>query len=159
MCSRRDPAQLLAPLGRDGDWLAAPVVVRDLNALGVGDDLAVDGQLVLEVEALGAEPAGADGDLDLPPEAHRGPEVDLDPRDDQVHVLEPDREPLLLEERDPRLLEVGQEDCVVDVTHRVEIAEAHLLDVDHDALGHARDASEEAADEWPADAPGSPSPP
>ena len=52
---------------------------------------------------------------------------------------------VLLEERDPRLLEVRQEDRIVDVTHRVEIAEADLLHVRDRALGHARDASGRAA--------------
>src|SRR4051794_38950135 len=44
-CSRDDGRQLLAPVFRQGDRLATSVVVGDLDALGLGDGLAVDSQL------------------------------------------------------------------------------------------------------------------
>src|SRR4051794_27660649 len=98
-------------------------------------------ELVVEVEALRAETAGSDRDLDLLPEAYRGLEVDLDACEDHVHVFEPARCTGPGEEVDTSLLDVGQEDRVVHVAHRIEVTEAHLLGVDELAVRHAPDAS------------------
>ena len=64
------------------------VVVSDTDALCLGDQAAGRAQLVLEVEALRAEAAGSDADLDLVLEAERRAEVDLDPGDDDREVVE-----------------------------------------------------------------------
>src|SRR6478672_6512635 len=67
-----DRGQLLAPVGRQRDRFTAVVVVGDLNAFGPRDELSVHPQLVVQVEALGAKPAGPYGDLDILPETHGG---------------------------------------------------------------------------------------
>src|SRR6266487_6447259 len=77
-----DRGQLLAPVGRQRHRFTALVVVGDLDSLGLGDELSVDPQVVIQVEAFGTEPAGSYGNLDLLPQAHRGFEVDLDASDD-----------------------------------------------------------------------------
>ena len=81
---------------------------------------------VLEVEALGPEPPDADADLDLLAELDGGAEVDLDAREDHRHLRDvgllerPDR----AHELDPRGLDPRQEDGVVHVPHRIQVAEA-----------------------------------
>ena len=74
---------------------------------------------MLELEALRAEPTNARPDLDLLAGAELGAEVDLDAREDEL--AEP------AEEVQPRLLEVGRVDRVVDVAERVAIPEADAL--------------------------------
>src|SRR6266542_2643730 len=68
----------------------------------------------------GSAPAPACGHLDLVAQPHRRAEVDLDPGDDDAHVVEGRRRAEMPQEFDPRRLDVGQEDGVVDVPHRVE---------------------------------------
>ena len=74
---------------------------------------------MLELEALRAEPTNARPDLDLLAGAELGAEVDLDAREDEL--AEP------AEDVQPRLLEVGRVDRVVDVPERVAIPEADAL--------------------------------
>ena len=75
------------------------------------------------------EPAAANVDLDGVAEPHRQAVVDLDAGDDD----RVGRRAAPEEKCDPRLLEVRQVDGVVDVPHRVEVAEADGLAVDEHA--------------------------
>src|SRR5215218_7944647 len=144
----RSCGQFLPPLMGDLDRLAGAVVVGDEDALGLGDDSPADAQLVVEVEALAAETARAHRDLDLLAEADGGAEVDLDAGDDDGHVLQGGCRTELLQERDARRLNVGQEHGVVHVTHRIEVPEANALAVDeHAAMLTMRDAAVVAGEE------------
>ena len=106
------------------------VVVRDEDALRLRDDALAGGDHVLEVEALRADPRAARAHLDLLPHPQLGAEVDLHAREDEAREA--------AEHADPRLLEVGRVDGVVDVAHRVAVAEADLVAVDERARRHRR---------------------
>src|SRR5436305_1075357 len=73
-------AQPLSPAVGNRDALAALVVVADEHAPRFGDGPATGAQLVLELEALGAEPRRPYPDLDGLAPRDRRPEVDLRPR-------------------------------------------------------------------------------
>ena len=88
--------------------------------------------LVLEVEALRPDPRAARPHLDLLGGAKLRAEVDLDPGQDELREA--------AERLDPRLLEKGRVDRVVDVSHRVAIAPAHALAAHPRPITHSRDA-------------------
>src|SRR4051794_14240053 len=79
-------AQPLSPAVGNGDALAALIVVADEHALRLGHGPAAGAQLVLELEALRAEPRGPNADLDRLAPGDRRAEVDLRPGED--HVLQ-----------------------------------------------------------------------
>ena len=84
---------------------------------------------MLEVEALRPDPGAAGPHLDLLAHPQLGAEVDLDPGEDEgVQAAE---------HADPGLLEVRREDRVVDVPHRVAVAEADAVAVDVGKGRHA----------------------
>src|SRR4051812_42355081 len=120
-----------SPLRRVGDWDAPSrfVVVPHEHALRLCDDAIVCADDVLQVEALRPDPRAARRHLDLVARAQLGAEVDLDAREDER--IEPP------EDADPGLLEVRRVDGVVDVAHRVAVAEPYALAVRERELGHA----------------------
>ena len=84
---------------------------------------------MLEVEALRPDPGAARTHLDLLAHAELRAEVDLHPGEDEVDQV--------AEHADPRLLEIGREDRVVDVPHRIAVAEAHAVAVNVRERDHA----------------------
>src|SRR5438552_4048115 len=123
------PAHLVG----DRQRLAGRVVVAHEHAVALGDEpvVAVAAHLELEPEARPAQLARPDEDADVLVERRRRAVVDVALGED-----EPEPAPASgrvagqrpLHVRDPRCLEVAQELDVVEVTHRVEVAEAHALD-------------------------------
>ena len=91
---------------------------------------------MLELEALRPDVGTAAPYLDVLAAAQLGPEVDLDTGEDER--LEVAHDP------DARLFEVGRVDRVVDVSHRIAVAEADVLSLDPGVLGHPRDGIETA---------------
>ena len=85
---------------------------------------------MLEVEALRPDPGAVRAHLDLLPHSQLRAEVDLDPGEDEVDQV--------AEHADPGLLEVGREDGVVDVPHRIAVAEANKVAVN---VGEGRHAA------------------
>ena len=85
-------------------------------------------ELVLELEALRPDPRAARPHLDLVVGAELGAEVDLDAREDERGEV--------AEDPDPCLLEVRRVHGVVDVSHRVAVAEPDALDVHEREVGH-----------------------
>ena len=108
------------------DRAARLVVVRDDDRLRLGGDRVGGAHLVLELEALRPDARGADADLELVARrgAARGSRSPTRARIMSRHLrVEPQQV------RDPRLLEVGQEDGVVHVTHRVDVPKTDGLAV------------------------------
>src|SRR4029079_7161288 len=111
-----------AHLVGEGHALPALVVVADEDALPLCGEPPVRVDLVLELEAFRPDPGAARPHLELLTGAQLGAEVDLDTR--EYEVGEP------AEHLDPRLLEEGRVDGVVDVAHRVAVAEPDTLPPD-----------------------------
>src|SRR3954451_11870122 len=120
-----------SPLRRVGDRDAPSrvVVVPHEHARRLRDDAIVGTDDVLEVEALRPDPRAARRHLDLLARVQLRAEVDLDAR--EYVRIEP------TEDADPSLLQVRRVDGVVDVPHRVAVAEPHALAVRERELGHA----------------------
>src|SRR5919201_926773 len=132
--------QPLPPGLGDRHRLAAGVVVADADALRLGDHAPAGAELVLEVEALGAEAGCPHADLDLLAERERGAEVDRDPRDDVAEIVEAADGPEVQQEGEPGGLDIGQVDGVVHVSLHVHVAEPHRLPVHEVEALHAADA-------------------
>ena len=102
-------------------------------------DLAIGGDvddLVGQREAGSPDLADADPDLELVAEMGRRSIVALGARDDHAGMRRR-RAGHLAPERQPPLLEIGEVDGVIDVAHRVAVAEAHAQPMTvRDLAGH-----------------------
>ena len=124
---------LESPLSRSfscvGDRRAhAPLVVEaDEHAPRLRREPAAGEDLVLELDALRPDPRAARAHLDVLADVDLRAEVDLDAGED--HRAEP------AERIEPRLLEIGRVDGVVDVPERVDVAKADALVDDEREVG------------------------
>lgn len=122
-------SDLPAPLVGDRHGAGGLVVVGDQHGVHVAGQppLRAGEHPVRHRNARSADAIDARLDLDLLTEGDRRPVVELDARKDQGQAVErPIRLEHVEEVADARLLHVAEEDRVVDVLERIDVAEAHL---------------------------------
>ena len=121
----------------------AGVVIPDQPPVSLGSEAIADAHLEAQLEGRPADLADPAADGDLLVEAHGRAVVDVALGEDEAEALALGiggrvlREQIA-DERDARRLEVAQEDDVVEVAHRVEVAEAHPLAMDVDPRHRGR---------------------